>query len=250
MTTTLIIVAHPEPMSFNGQWAAATASACSALGHEVIWSDLYRMGFQPAESAVHYPDHDGPFDPLKAQEEAALNGTLAPEITAEIDKIKRADRLIFHFPMWWFGPPAMLKGWFDRALAHGALHNVDQRFDTGMCRGKKALFCVTTGSSAYESAPGGKEGNANMLLWPSAYVLRYCGFDVLEPVFAHGVHGYHKDKRKAALEARLQKLLAAQTEIIQGFDDLPLIKFNADTDFDENGQITPDAKSVTDFIKR
>lgn len=250
MTTTLIVLAHPEAMSFNGQWAAATASACVAQGHEVIWSDLYRMGFQPAESAAHYADHDGPFDPLKAQAAAAEHGGYSPEIENEIEKIKRADRIIFHFPMWWFGPPAMLKGWFDRALAHGALHNVDERFDNGMCRGKKVLFCVTTGSSETESAAGGKEGDARMLLWSSAYTLRYCGFDICEPVFVHGVHGYHRDERLAALEARLKDVLGKQGDVIASFDDLPIMRFNADSDFDERGQLKVDAPVMTDFIKR
>lgn len=250
MNTTLVILVHPEAMSFNGQWAAATASAASALGHELIWSDLYRMDFDPAEGPKHFSDHDGFFDPLKAQELAAKNHALSVDVAAEIDKIKRADRLIFHFPMWWFGPPAMLKGWFDRVLAHGALHNVEQRFDTGMCRGKKALFCVTTGSSEFESTPSGREGNASMLLWPSAYILRYCGFDVLEPIIVHGVHGYQKGDQKVALEARLQDVLRSQTDVLSNFDELRLTQFNADDDFDDKGQLKSDAKSVTDFIKR
>ncbi|WP_026480148.1 NAD(P)H-dependent oxidoreductase [Ahrensia sp. 13_GOM-1096m] len=250
MTTTLIILAHPEVTSFNANWAAASASAAQAQGDDVLWSDLYRMGFDPAERADFYVDHDGPFDPLKAQEQAAEQSKLSPQIAAEIEKIKKADRLIFHFPMWWFGPPAILKGWFDRVLAHGALHNVQERFDNGMCRGKKALFCVTTGSSELESAPHGKEADANMLLWPSAYTLRYCGFDVLKPVFAHRVHGYNRGDRLVELETRLQKTLKAQAELVTNFDTLPMITFNADNDFDENGQLKEGVKSTTPFIRR
>lgn len=96
MTTTLIVLAHPDKRSFNGAWAKATADACRALGHDVLWSDLYGMGFDPAEWA--------------------------------------------------------------------ALHDVDNRFDTGLLRGKKALLCVTTGSQAAESAHDGKEGDVRMLL--------------------------------------------------------------------------------------
>ncbi len=250
MTTSLIVLVHPEAMSFNGQWAAATASACSAQGHEVVWSDLYRMQFQPAEGPAHYPDHDGPFDPLKAQEIATSSNSLSPEVEAEITKIRRADRIIFHFPMWWFGPPAMLKGWFDRALVHGALHDVDQRFDTGMCKGKKALFCVTTGASEIESGEGGKEADASMLLWPTAYALRYCGFDVCQPVFVHSVHGYHEGTKRNELEQRLAGVLASQEQMMADFDKLPLIAFNPDTDFDAHGKLKPSAPIVTDFIKR
>ena len=73
MTTTLIVLAHPDRRSFNGAWAEATAEASKALGHAVLWSDLASMGFDPVESARHYPGYSGDraFDPLKAQEEAA-----------------------------------------------------------------------------------------------------------------------------------------------------------------------------------
>lgn len=249
MPTTLIVLAHPEPRSFNAQWAQASAQASAALGHDVLWSDLYSLGFDPAERAAHY-DHpaDVPFDPLKAQGHAAET-VLPADIAAEVDKLRRADRIIFHFPMWWFSPPAMLKGWCDRALPHGALHSTAERFDNGMLKGKKALLCVTTGSSADESAYNGKEGDVNLLLWPLAYTLRYVGLTVLQPVCVHGVHGYHRGDRATALADRLGKALEGQAELIAGLDALPEIAFNADDDFDERGRLRADRPSVTPFIR-
>ncbi len=52
MPTTLIVLAHPDPRSFNAAWARATAEAATAQGHKVIWSDLYAMGLHPAEAAA------------------------------------------------------------------------------------------------------------------------------------------------------------------------------------------------------
>ena len=143
----------------------------------------------------------------------------------------------------------MLKGWFDRALAHGHLHDVDHRFDTGLCRDKAALFCVTTGATAAESGPDGKEGDTRLLLWPAAQTLRYCGFEVLEPVLVHGVHGYNRGDRLEAMEARLRAALDRQAELIAGFDDHPRMAFNADSDFDDKGRLRPDRPSVTPFIR-
>lgn len=251
MTTTLIVLVHPDKRSFNGAWADATFNAAVAQGDTVLWSDLYAMGFNPVEGPENYPGwpEDRPFDPLKAQGETAQNDALPADVKAEINKLVRADRVIFHFPMWWFTPPAILKGWFDRVFAHGALHSVDQRFDNGLFRSKKALFCVTTGSSQDESAHNGKEGDVNMLLWPAAYTLRYLGFSVLEPKVVHGVHGYHRGDRRLALEARLQTVLDEQATLIQQFDTRPCLKFNVDTDFDTNGRLRPDRQSETLFIR-
>ncbi|WP_296422624.1 NAD(P)H-dependent oxidoreductase [Yoonia sp.] len=251
LPTTLIVLAHPDNGSFNGAWADATEQASAALGHTVLWSDLNAMGFDPVEGPQHYnlEDDGAPFDPLKAQENAASKTGLPGDVSAEIRKIQQADRIIFHFPLWWFSPPAILKGWCERVLVNGALHSVDQRFDTGLFRDKKALFCVTTGSKETESAYNGKEGNIDMLLWPMAYTLRYLGFQVLDPKTVHGVHGYHKGIAKDALHARLQLVLSAQHDVIADFDDQPVLHFNADSDFDDHGQLKTTRPSLSPFIR-
>jgi NAD(P)H dehydrogenase (quinone) len=185
----------------------------------------------------------------EAQEAAAAAGRLPEDVAGEVAKIRAADAIVFHFPLWWFAPPAMLKGWTERCLPHGALHDVENRFDRGMLRGKRALFCVTTGAKASEAGPDGKEGETRLLLWPLAYTLRYCGMDVAEPVLVHGVHGYHRGARKAELEARLGRVLAAQGEMIGGLWERPLLPFNADAEFDAEGRLGAGAPSYWPFIR-
>lgn len=229
MTSTLIILAHPRSGSFNHSWAEASADASRRAGHTVHVSDLYADGFDP----LYFDD----------------GGAISDVVEKEIERVKRADRLIFHFPLWWFAPPAILKGWFDRVLAHGHLHSSQRRFDTGICRGKSALFCVTTGSTAAESAPDGKEGDVRMHLWPSAYTLRYCGFDILQPLTVHSVHGFQTGEAAAELAARLADVLAHQPKVIRDFDSLPKLDFNADTEFTEAGTLRQDAVSHSLFIR-
>jgi len=252
--TTLVVMAHPEPRSFNGAWAQATIAAAEALGQQVMFSDLVSMGFDPVEKGSHYQsassaDNDAPFDPLRMQDDAAKNQSLPAEVMAEIGKIRNAQRIIFHFPLWWFGPPAILKGWLERCLVHGELHSSSQRFDTGLSAGKKVLFCVSTGSTAEESSAAGKEGDVNMLLWPMAYALRYLGFTVLQPTVVHGVHGFHQGDAKAELESRLRQVLSEQQALLTRFDDLPAIPFNRDDEFDDNGILRRSAQSQTPFIR-
>jgi NAD(P)H dehydrogenase (quinone) len=252
LTTTLIVLAHPDPRSFNGAWANATRSACEALGDTVLCSDLVAMGFEAVERASHYPHRrdDSCFDTLKAQEEAADQHLLPADVKLEIEKLRRADRVVFHFPVWWFAPPAILKGWFDRVLAHGELHSVEHRFDAGHFRSRKALFCVTTGSDERESAFNGKEGDIQMLLWPAAYTLRYLGFSVAVPEIVHGVHGYHRGAKQEFLEDRLTNNLAGQDRLMAEFENRALLQFNADTDFDEKGTLKEDRPSHSHFIRK
>lgn len=251
MTSTLIVLAHPDNRSFNGAWAKATAKISRELGHEVFWSDLIEMGFDPVERAAHYPADFGArkFDPLKAQETAARAQVLPPDVLAETDKLTAADRVIFHFPLWWFAPPAILKGWFDRVLVHGEHHDTTNRFDRGKFRGRKALFCVTTGSRAEESAFNGREGDVQMLLWPAAYTLRYLGFTVLLPEVIHGVHGYHKPEARPELEARLSATIQRQRAVLEGFDDRTAMAFNRDEDFGPDGRLLPGRPVHSPFIR-
>jgi len=251
MTTTLIVLAHPDRRSFNGAWAEASATACAALGHQVLWSDLGAMGFDAVEGRGHYDGYGAArsFDPLKAQEEAAEAGQIPADVAVEIDKLRQANLVIFHFPIWWFTPPAVLKGWFDRVFLHGALHTVDQRFDSGLFGGKRALFCVTTGASAAESAHNGKEGDIQLLLWPTAQTLRYLGYSVLRPEVVHGVHGYYEGAEETALRQRLRAVLDGQRGMLAGLDARAALAFNADSNFDAEGRLTPDSPSHSPFIR-
>lgn len=237
--TVLIVSANPNADGFTHAFARASATAAQAQGARVLTSDLYAQRFMAS-------DFDAPGDPLKRQE-----STPPPaDVAAEVAKITAADQIVFHFPLWWFGPPAILKGWFDRCLLHGTLHSTDQRFDTGILRGKRALFCVTTGASAAECGADGKEGDTRLLLWPHAYTLRYCGMDVAQPLLVHGVHGYHTGAAEQALTARLAQVLADQAGVMATLAQRPLMAFNADSDFDADGRLRPEAPSNTPFIRR
>jgi NAD(P)H dehydrogenase (quinone) len=70
------------------------------------------------------------------------------------------------------------------------------------------------------------------------------------PQIVHGVHGYWKDEEKIEVEDRLAAHLSAHSEVVYRFDELPLMRFNPDDAFDENGRLRADAESVTPFIKQ
>lgn len=248
MTQTLIVTAHPSSDSFTATWAQQSERASLAAGGRVSRSNLVQDGFDPVERFDHYHDSAGD-DVLKCQEQAAITGRLPADVMAEIAKFQAADRVILHFPIWWFGPPAILKGWCDRVLANGALHSSRERFDSGRGRDKTVLFCTSTGSQESESGPDGKEGDVRMLLWPLAYTFRYLGCQVAQPQVAHGVHGYWKGTEKTEVESRLAAHLTAHSAVIDGFDQLPLMRFNPDDAFDDAGRLRADAESVTAFIR-
>src|SRR3972149_2483765 len=97
-----IVLAHPEPKSFNGHLAGLARQTLEQRGWAVTLSDLYAMGFDPCEKAGHYPNRldDQRFEAQSEQRHAAKNGTIPPDVRAEIDRLDQADLVILYFTQW------------------------------------------------------------------------------------------------------------------------------------------------------
>jgi len=108
----LIVHAHPEPRSFNGAPTRTAVAALREQGHAVEVSDLYAMKWKPAADA---DDHAGPREdqgylPIDREQTFAHDaGTTVRDIVAEQEKVRRANVVLSQYPMWWSGPPAILK---------------------------------------------------------------------------------------------------------------------------------------------
>lgn len=121
---------------------------------------------------------------------------MTEDVKAEIDKLLWADVLILQFPLWWFGMPAILKGWVDRVFAYGFAYGVGEhsdlrwgdRYGEGRLAGKRAMLIVTAGGWAEHYAPRGANGPIEDLLFPINHgVLYYPGYEVLPPFVAYRV---------------------------------------------------------------
>lgn len=188
----LFILAHPEPTSFNAQLTREGAAHLTAQGHQVAMSDLYALGFDPVESADHYPSRveTETFSPLAEQRHAAQTQTLPADVTKQIEMLEAADLVIFQFPIWWHSVPAILKGWFDRVFVSGGLYTSKMRYDRGYFRGKRAICSVTSGAPSQAFVAGGRGGELDQILWSTQFSLYYMGFDVLPPHASFGVAGH------------------------------------------------------------
>jgi len=97
----LVVYCHPCPESFNAAVRDTVVATLEKAGHEVSLIDLYAQGFDPAMSAEErrgYHQRDSNVVP----------------VADHVDAINRCEMIVFVYPTWWFGLPAMLKGWFDR----------------------------------------------------------------------------------------------------------------------------------------
>lgn len=219
----LVVLAHPEPRSFCGGLRDATVEALQAGGHSVRESDLYAMRWNPALGPRDFADHepDAAFDAQSAQRRAVAAGTQAEDFAAEQRKLDQADLVIVVFPVWWFGIPAILKGWIDRVFALDIAYGGGRWFDSGVYRGKRALVCCTTGAKADRFSEAGLFGPIDWVLHPLRVgTFNFCGFDTLEPFVAWAAANVDDAARRRYLAAWRGRLAAIETEAPQPFRHL------------------------------
>ncbi|MDR3453899.1 MAG: NAD(P)H-dependent oxidoreductase [Rhodoferax sp.] len=211
----LLVLAHPEHRSFNGAMFDTARTTLQAGGHTVLTSDLYRMDFDPVSSRRNVVTvKDADYLKLQAEEVwASETGGFAPDVEAEIAKIEAADLMIWQFPLWWFGMPAILKGWVDRVFAMGRTYGNGHLYETGKFKGKRALLSLTTGGPEAAYLKDGFNGDLNAMLRPMHRgMLNFTGFSVLQPQVVYRPVRIDDSQREACLAQWAQRLRDIESE--------------------------------------
>ncbi|MBB4686181.1 NAD(P)H-dependent oxidoreductase [Amycolatopsis jiangsuensis] len=193
----LWILAHPEPQSLNGALRDEGIATLRSLGHEVRESDLYAMQWNPVVDKI---------------------GTVPDDVRAEHEKLAWADTVVVQFPLWWFGTPAILKGWIDRVLVRGYGYDVRgedgrvRRYGEGTLAGKRALTVVTTGGSEAAFSARGIAGPLDDLLFNLHHgTFFYTGMSVLPPVTVFDTVRMTQEDYELAVEQLRKRLHSLET---------------------------------------
>ena len=207
----LFVLAHPEPASFTSGLARHGMRALEEAGHSAELSDLYAMGFDPVSDRRNFSSTANPDRYDQQLEERLASDTFgySDELQREMDKLAACDVLIFQFPIWWLGMPAIMKGWIDRIFAIGRTYGGGRWFDRGMMRGKRAMLAVTIGGTEQAYSPDGIYGPVEGVLRPINHgILAFCGFEVVEPFIAYAPARKSEEERQALFTAYAERLVA------------------------------------------
>ncbi|MFI9028866.1 NAD(P)H-dependent oxidoreductase [Streptomyces sp. NPDC053560] len=244
------LYAHPESRSLNGSLKDEGIRALEAAGHEVRVSDLYAMKWNPVVDAEDF-DHDRTerLDVARASQEAFDTGRLAPDVAAEQEKIDWADAVIVQFPLWWYGMPAILKGWFDRVFVKGFGYGVTDeqgrtlRYGEGRLAGKRAMVVLTAGAFEPSLSPRGINGSLESVLFPLQHgTFWYSGMSVLPPLLVPAANRVSPDQYAEAAAGLRERLRTLATT-----PPLPYRTQNGG-DYDEDLVLHPDlAPNRTDL---
>lgn len=209
-----IVHCHPEAQSFNAAMTRTAMTCFEGDGHAVIVSDLYQMGFDPVSDRKNFTTvKDSHYFKQQIEELHASdhNGFAAP-IEDELKKLEACDVLILQFPLWWFGLPALLKGWVDRVMVMGRVYGGGRWYDNGRFKGKRAMLSLTTGGPESIYATDGLNGDIDHILYPINHgILRFTGFDVLPPFIAWGPAHADAGTRETYLRDYQERLAALTT---------------------------------------
>ncbi len=187
----LTIIDHPDPDSLTHAIAQRFADGVVKAGHTSEIGDLHAEGFSPIWSKADIPvDADNP-PPADVLEQQA--------------RIERCDALCLVFPLFWWGMPAMLKGWVDRVWTYGwAYDDVDDPYSS-LQRKRSCVMLIPCGASPQVMAPHGYPGAMNRL-WDRG-MLGYFGMGNTRIEFLHGSQG-SAGRRASLLETAYQAGLA------------------------------------------
>lgn len=219
----LWIYAHPDARSLNGALRTVGLETLAELGHDVRESDLYAMDWKPAVDRGDFPEHatSERLHVGSASKRAYQGETLSPDILAEQAKLVWADAVVFQFPMWWFGMPAILKGWVDRVFVKGFAYGVPDptrpgnnlRYGRGGLAGKRALTVVTIGSGEASFGPRGINGQLDQLLFPLLHgTYWYTGMEALPPLAVYDANHMGDEQYEDAAAALRKRLVGLPTD--------------------------------------
>lgn len=132
-----VILAHPDPVSFNHAIAETAAEQLERNGHRVLFHDLYAEGF----------------DPLLSSEEIFSDAPLPRTIHEHCVEIAMADGIVIVHPNWWGQPPAILKGWIDRVIRPGVAYEFlendsGEGVPNGLLRAQSAVVFNTSNTDS------------------------------------------------------------------------------------------------------
>jgi len=187
----LTVIDHPNPNSLTHAIAARFEDGAQAAGHSAERADLHAEGFDPRWQAADAAQFD--------------NGTVTPDIRAQQERIERCDALCLIFPLYWYGMPAMTKGWIDRVWSWGWAYDEITDPPRSLLKPRKGVLLVPAAANPANWEEEGF-GPSMKAIWGEG-TLSFFGLQKPDIHFLTGSEG--SPERRAALLERAYQAGAA-----------------------------------------
>ena len=148
----LVVYAHPDPQSLVGSLRDIVLEELRAQGHETRQHDLYAENFNPVMSGYERQNHSTELEPKL---------DLIPELRSHVEDLKWCEALVFVYPTWWSGQPAILKGWIDRTFVNEVAWELPpgaNKIRPRLTNIRRLIVVTTHGSSKLVNSVQGEAG--------------------------------------------------------------------------------------------
>jgi len=198
----LVVYSHPREGSFTAAIRDRILSRLDAAGAEVRLFDLYAEGFDPVLSAQ---EHEGYLSP-------DIEGL---QLTPHVDALLWCDTLIFVYPTWWYGLPAIMKGWLDRVLLPGVAFHMPQAEGETIGRGlthitRLGVF-TTCGASWWLTRIVGAPGRRTLLRGVRLLCARRCRTAFAAHYLMDSSSDASRAKHLARVDSEMAKFVKGRT---------------------------------------
>ncbi|WP_417253795.1 NAD(P)H-dependent oxidoreductase [Celeribacter sp.] len=202
MKRALVLYCHPRETSFSHAIKELVIARLESAGVDYRLRDLYTEGFDPVLSAY---DHE-------IYETVPDNRAL---VERDCQDIEWCDSLIFVYPTWWYGLPAMLKGWLDRTMVPGVSfimpEEVGGDIKPGLTHITKLGVFTTCGASRWLTFFVGAPGKRTLLRGLRVILAKRCKTAFAAHFLMDSSTAQSRSKHLERVQKRLDKLISAPT---------------------------------------
>lgn len=175
----LIIYSNHNTGNFNHKLLDRVVKKFINKGDEVVVRDLYNMNFDPVLSP-------GDFEMIAA-------GNTPDDIKKEQELVSWSDTLLFIYPVWWGGMPAIMKGYIDRIFSWGFAYKSNGNGPYPLLTDKKAIVMSSFGQSRAEYEQGMFQAMNRV---NSEGVFGFCGIEVIHQLYFASIHSITDETRE------------------------------------------------------
>ena len=187
MKSIVIINGHPNKQSFNHALSAAYLEGASSTTATISQINIADLTFNPSLEFGY-----------------SQRMELEPDLQESIDKIKKADHIVWVYPTWWAGFPSSMKGFIDRAFLPGIMFQPveGKPFPKQLLKGKTARIIVTSDTPRWYDYLVLKSPGLNQL---KKGVLGFCGVKSIKVTYVGPLKDSDDTYRKKYLK-KVQEL--------------------------------------------
>lgn len=145
-------------------------------------------------------------DNVEIRDLKALYPDYKINVEAEQEAIRKADKVVFQFPMFWFNAPSILKEWMDKVYSLGFAFDVtSEGYERRELDGKEFMLAVSMGG--HEAAYSGDYKSVDECLTSYIYTAKFCGMRVVEPFYTYRAMQNLSDEKLEELAPKFKEAI-------------------------------------------